>query len=175
MNFNNKCFCLRLQPTSIYRFEIFARSLWCSEIKNTSQKLPPGLMPTKDFVLYLSPISRTDSTKPNYNLCSTCQFAILILLSERFCSHFTARHSEKIAKTPKPVLKCIFLRKTLCFFRSIMKPILSIGMICEDTVVHVDKFPVEDADQRTLNQWKTTGGNANNTGKVLAGFGLSVE
>ena len=29
-----------------------------------------------------------------------------------------------------------------------MKPILCVGMVCEDTVVKVEKFPEEDSDQR---------------------------
>ena len=29
-----------------------------------------------------------------------------------------------------------------------MKPILCVGMVCEDTVVKVEKFPEEDTDQR---------------------------
>ena len=29
-----------------------------------------------------------------------------------------------------------------------MKPILCVGMVCEDTVVKVKKFPEEDSDQR---------------------------
>ena len=31
-----------------------------------------------------------------------------------------------------------------------MKPILCVGMVCEDTVVKVKKFPEEDSDQRSL-------------------------
>ena len=56
-----------------------------------------------------------------------------------------------------------------------MKPILCVGMVCEDTIVKVDKFPVEDYDQRTLNQWKTRGGNASNMATVLSSFDLKVE
>ena len=56
-----------------------------------------------------------------------------------------------------------------------MKPILCVGMVCEDTIVNVDKFPIEDSDQRTLDQWKTRGGNASNMATVLSSFGLQVE
>ena len=56
-----------------------------------------------------------------------------------------------------------------------MKPILCVGMVCEDTIVKVDKFPVENSDQRTLNQWKTRGGNASNMATVLSSFDLKVE
>ena len=56
-----------------------------------------------------------------------------------------------------------------------MKPILCIGMVCEDTIVQVDSFPQEDTDQRTQNQWKTRGGNASNMSTVLASFGMKVE
>ena len=33
-----------------------------------------------------------------------------------------------------------------------MKPILCVGMVCEDTVVKVKKFPEEDSDQRLKNR-----------------------
>ena len=33
-----------------------------------------------------------------------------------------------------------------------MKPILCVGMVCEDTVVKVEKFPEEDSDQRLKNR-----------------------
>ena len=56
-----------------------------------------------------------------------------------------------------------------------MKPILCVGMVCEDTIVKVDKFPIEDSDQRTLDQWKTRGGNASNMCTVISGFDLEVE
>jgi sugar/nucleoside kinase (ribokinase family) len=56
-----------------------------------------------------------------------------------------------------------------------MKPILCVGMVCEDTIVQVDKFPIEDSDQRTEDQWKTRGGNASNMSTVLANFGRHVE
>lgn len=56
-----------------------------------------------------------------------------------------------------------------------MKPILCVGMVCEDTIVKVDKFPLEDTDQRTLNQWKTRGGNASNMSTVISNLGLEVE
>ena len=56
-----------------------------------------------------------------------------------------------------------------------MKPILCIGMVCEDTVVKINDFPIEDSDQRTLDQWKTRGGNASNMSTVIASFDLPVE
>ena len=56
-----------------------------------------------------------------------------------------------------------------------MKPILCVGMVCEDTIVKVDKFPTEDSDQRTLDQWKTRGGNASNMSTVISDLGLPVE
>ena len=56
-----------------------------------------------------------------------------------------------------------------------MKPILCVGMVCEDTVVKVKNFPIEDSDQRTLDQWKTRGGNASNMTTVLASFDITVE
>ena len=56
-----------------------------------------------------------------------------------------------------------------------MKPILCIGMVCEDTVVKVKDFPKEDSDQRTIDQWKTRGGNASNMCTVLASFDINVE
>ena len=33
-----------------------------------------------------------------------------------------------------------------------MKPILCVGMVCEDTVVKVENFPEEDSDQRLKNR-----------------------
>lgn len=56
-----------------------------------------------------------------------------------------------------------------------MKPILCIGMVCEDTVVKVHSFPQEDTDQRTQDQWKTRGGNASNMSTVLSSFDMKVE
>ena len=56
-----------------------------------------------------------------------------------------------------------------------MKPILCVGLVCEDTIVKVQDFPKEDTDQRTLDQWKTRGGNASNMSTVLANLGFDVE
>ena len=56
-----------------------------------------------------------------------------------------------------------------------MKSILCVGMVCEDTIVKVDKFPIEDSDQRTLDQWKTRGGNASNMCTVISSFGFEIE
>ena len=56
-----------------------------------------------------------------------------------------------------------------------MKPILCVGLVCEDTIVKVKNFPKEDTDQRTLDQWKTRGGNASNMCTVLANLGFDVE
>ena len=56
-----------------------------------------------------------------------------------------------------------------------MKPILCVGMVCEDTVVKVKEYPKEDTDQRTQDYWKTRGGNASNMATVLSQLGLKVE
>ena len=68
----------------------------------------------------------------------------------------------------------IYVLLSKVFFKK-MKPILCVGMVCEDTIVKVDKFPIEDSDQRTLDQWKTRGGNASNMCTVISGFDLEVE
>ena len=54
-----------------------------------------------------------------------------------------------------------------------MKPILCAGLVCLDQVTVVTTFPVEDTDQRSVAQYKSRGGNANNSCTVLAHLGLS--
>ena len=55
------------------------------------------------------------------------------------------------------------------------KRILSVGLVCLDTVNVVKTFPVEDTDQRTVDQYQARGGNANNSASVLAEIGERVE
>ena len=37
-----------------------------------------------------------------------------------------------------------------------MKPVLCVGLVCLDQVTVVDKFPAEDTDQRSIDQYKVT-------------------
>ena len=53
-----------------------------------------------------------------------------------------------------------------------MKPILCAGLVCLDQVTVVSTFPREDTDQRSVAQYKSRGGNANNSCTVLAHLGL---
>merc|ERR1711892_788886 len=56
--------------------------------------------------------------------------------------------------------------------RASMKPLLCVGLVCLDQVTVVDKFPKEDTDQRSIDQYKVRGGNANNSCNVLAQLGF---
>jgi len=53
-----------------------------------------------------------------------------------------------------------------------MKPVLCVGLVCLDQVTVVDTFPKEDTDQRSIDQYKVRGGNANNSCTVLAHLGF---
>ena len=55
------------------------------------------------------------------------------------------------------------------------KRILSVGLVCLDVVNVVRSYPVEDTDQRTLDQYSSRGGNASNSASVLAQLGEEVE
>ena len=37
-----------------------------------------------------------------------------------------------------------------------MQPVLCVGLVCLDQVTVVDKFPAEDTDQRSIDQYKVT-------------------
>ncbi|XP_023342808.1 ketohexokinase [Eurytemora carolleeae] len=52
------------------------------------------------------------------------------------------------------------------------KRILCCGLVCLDIVTVVRNFPVEDTDQRSLDQYKIRGGNASNSCSVLAELGF---
>ena len=84
---------------------------------------------------------------------------------------FIATLSQPLFKTGSPISRAVLQNKKMAE----IKPILCVGMVCEDTIVKVDKFPTEDSDQRTLDQWKTRGGNASNMSTILSSFGFKVE
>ena len=55
------------------------------------------------------------------------------------------------------------------------KPVLCVGLVCLDDVIVVNSFPKEDTDQRSVDQYKSRGGNASNTCTVLAEIGVKVS
>ncbi len=55
------------------------------------------------------------------------------------------------------------------------KKILSVGLVCLDVVNVVRSYPLEDTDQRSVDQYHFRGGNANNTCAVLVELGQTCE
>ena len=53
--------------------------------------------------------------------------------------------------------------------------VLCVGLMCYDTVNHVDHYPEEDEDIRAKHQTVQSGGNCTNTAKVLALLGRQCE
>ena len=48
---------------------------------------------------------------------------------------------------------------------------MCVGLVCLDVVNVVRDFPLEDSDQRSLDQYSSRGGNASNSASVLAQLG----
>ncbi|XP_059094891.1 ketohexokinase-like [Tigriopus californicus] len=55
------------------------------------------------------------------------------------------------------------------------KRILCVGLVCLDVVHVVKSYPVEDSDQRSVDQYASRGGNASNSATVLAILGQNSE
>ena len=55
------------------------------------------------------------------------------------------------------------------------KRILSVGLVCWDVVHVVRSFPLEDTDQRSVDQYSSRGGNASNSATVLSLLGEEVS
>lgn len=53
--------------------------------------------------------------------------------------------------------------------------ILSVGLVCLDVVHVVKSYPVEDSDQRSLDQYYSRGGNAANSAAVMIELGHNAE
>lgn len=55
------------------------------------------------------------------------------------------------------------------------KRMLCVGLVCLDVVHVVKSYPVEDSDQRSVDQYSSRGGNASNSATVLAMLGQKSE